>query len=101
MDLAALNAEVIIRCQENTVKKFELLAEIYNKQTTWAIGSDINKINDLLENGEINIQNKNWEKARINYELCFYLYQGKFLVGFEGHWVEKYRSYYLNFYWVV
>jgi len=47
LDLAALNAEVIIRCQDNDGKKFELLNEIYIKQTTWAVGSDINKINEL------------------------------------------------------
>ena len=43
LDLAALNAEVIVRCQDNNKKKFELLTEIYNKQTTWAVGSDIKK----------------------------------------------------------
>jgi protein-disulfide isomerase len=49
LDLAALNAEVIVRCQNNNEKKFELLTEIYNKQTTWAVGSDINKINELIK----------------------------------------------------
>ena len=49
LDLAALNAEVIIRCQANNEKKFELLDEIYNKQKSWAVGSDINKINELIK----------------------------------------------------
>ena len=49
LDLAALNAEAIVRCQNNNEKKFELLEEIYNKQKFWAIGSDINKINDLIK----------------------------------------------------
>ena len=49
LDLAALNAEIIVRCQNNNEKKFNLLEEIYNKQKTWAIGSDINKINDLIK----------------------------------------------------
>ena len=49
LDLAALNAEIIIRCQNNIERKFELLTEIYKKQTTWAIGSDINKINELIK----------------------------------------------------
>ncbi len=49
LDLAALNAEVIIRCQTNNDKKFELLEEIYNKQKFWAVGSDIDKINDLIK----------------------------------------------------
>ena len=30
-------------------KKFELLEEIYKKQKSWAIGSDINKINSLIK----------------------------------------------------
>jgi len=49
LDLAALNAEVVVRCQNNNNKKFDLLTEIYKKQTTWAIGSDINKINELIK----------------------------------------------------
>ena len=49
LDLAALNAEIVVRCAENNEKKFELLEEIYKKQKTWAIGSDINKINDLIK----------------------------------------------------
>jgi protein-disulfide isomerase len=49
LDLAALNAEVVVRCQNNNEKKFKLLEEIYNKQTFWAVGSDINKINDLIK----------------------------------------------------
>jgi|TARA_B110000211_G_C13976897_1_gene507578 protein-disulfide isomerase len=59
LDLAALNAEVIIRCQENNKKKFELLTEIYNKQTTWAVGSDINKINELIKKIGINFNLSN------------------------------------------
>tara|TARA_B100000963_G_scaffold347410_1_gene353682 strand:- start:2409 stop:2999 length:591 start_codon:yes stop_codon:yes gene_type:complete len=49
LDLAALNAEVIIRCQKNDKKKFDLLEEIYKKQKVWAVGSDIKKINDLIK----------------------------------------------------
>ena len=49
LDLAALNAEIIIRCELNNDKKFKLLEEIYKKQKTWAVGSDINKINDLIK----------------------------------------------------
>ena len=59
LDLAALNAEIIIRCQENNKKKFELLTEIYNKQTSWAIGSDINKINELVKKIGINFNLSN------------------------------------------
>ena len=49
LDLAALNAEVVVRCQTNNETKFKLLEEIYNKQTYWAVGSDIDKINDLIK----------------------------------------------------
>ena len=49
LDLAALNAEVVVRCQTNNETKFKLLEEIYDKQTFWAVGSDINKINDLIK----------------------------------------------------
>ena len=62
LDLAALNAEVIIRCNESTTLngqkiRFELLTEMYKKQTTWAVGSDINKINELIK------------KVGLNYDL--------------------------------
>ena len=49
LDLAALNAEIIVRCQSNNDKKFKLLEAIYNKQKVWAVGSDINKINELIK----------------------------------------------------
>jgi protein-disulfide isomerase len=54
LDLAALNAEVIVRCQDNISKRFKLLTEIYSKQTTWAIGSDISKINELIKKVGLN-----------------------------------------------
>ena len=59
LDLAALNAEIIVRCPDNNSKRFELLTEIYNKQTTWAIGSDINKINELIKKIGINFNLSN------------------------------------------
>ena len=49
LDLAALNAEIILSCQTNNDTRFKLLAEVYKKQKSWAIGSDINKINNLLK----------------------------------------------------
>ena len=49
LDLAALNAEVIIRCQKNNDTKFKFLEEIYKRQSFWAVGSDINKINKLIK----------------------------------------------------
>ena len=49
LDLAALNAEVIVRCTSSDKKKFELLDEMYNQQRVWAVGTDINKINDSIK----------------------------------------------------
>ena len=49
LDLAALNAEIIIRCHVDNDKKFELLEKIYDKQKTWAVGSDIIKINNSIK----------------------------------------------------
>ncbi len=49
LDLAALNAEIILRCGIKDEKKFELLGIIYKKQNLWAVGSDINKINESIK----------------------------------------------------
>ncbi len=60
LDLAALNAEMIVRCHVDNIKKFELLGKIYEKQKLWTVGSDINKINDLIKKIglESNLNNK-------------------------------------------
>ena len=49
LDLAALNAEIIIRCHSDNNKRFQLLGEIYKKQSQWAVGSDINIINESIK----------------------------------------------------
>ena len=49
LDLAALNAEIILRCSTIGEKKFELLGTIYKKQNSWAVGSDINRINESIK----------------------------------------------------
>ena len=49
LDLAALNAEIILRCSVIDEKKFELLGAIYKKQNSWAVGSDINRINESIK----------------------------------------------------
>ena len=49
LDLAALNAELITRCHVDNIKKFQLLGEIYKKQSQWAVGSDINVINESIK----------------------------------------------------
>ena len=59
LDLAALNAEIIVRCHISSSKKFKLLTEIYNKQKSWAIGSDINKINELIKKVGLNFDLSN------------------------------------------
>ena len=63
LDLAALNAEIIVRCHVDNVKKFELLGKIYEKQKLWAVGSDINKINDSIKKIglESNLNNKDMD----------------------------------------
>jgi protein-disulfide isomerase len=68
LDLAALNAEIIIRCNESEIKNFELLTEMYNKQKSWAIGSDIDKINELIKKVGINfnLSNKKMDKCLKN-----------------------------------
>ncbi len=48
LDLAALNAEKILRCVIDHKKRIALLDEIYEKQEEWASGNDINKINSKL-----------------------------------------------------
>ena len=49
LDLAALNAEIIVRCHTDKNKKFQLLSEVYKQQKKWAIGSDINIINEFIK----------------------------------------------------
>lgn len=48
LDLAALNAEKIVRCASSPDSRFKLLTKIYDKQTKWAVGSDIKKIDGFL-----------------------------------------------------
>lgn len=54
LDLAALNAEIIVRCHEDKKKNFQLLGEIYKKQNIWAVGSDINIINESIKKIALN-----------------------------------------------
>tara|TARA_A100001011_G_C14023103_1_gene720309 strand:- start:81 stop:683 length:603 start_codon:yes stop_codon:yes gene_type:complete len=48
LDLAALNAEKVLRCIENKNERLNFLSKLYEKQDSWAIGSDINNINTKL-----------------------------------------------------
>ena len=63
LDLAALNAEKILRCVKNSDKSFQFLSEIYKKQNKWAVGSDINKINESLKKIGLNF---NLDSAKID-----------------------------------
>ena len=60
LDLAALNAEIILRCNVENEESFKLLRKIYEKQKLWAVGSDINKINNSIKKigSEINFENE-------------------------------------------
>jgi|TARA_B110000211_G_scaffold232824_1_gene297445 protein-disulfide isomerase len=49
LDLAALNAEMILRCKNDPKRNFELLSEIYKRQEIWAVGSDIKLINSSIK----------------------------------------------------
>ena len=65
LDLAALNAEIILRCNVDNNKRFQLLGKIYKKQRVWAIGSDIIKINDSIKKigTEIDLSNKKMDEC--------------------------------------
>ena len=68
LDLAALNAEIIIRCIDSNAKRFDLLEKIYEKQKIWAVGSDINKINDSIKKigTELNLSREKMENCLKN-----------------------------------
>lgn len=68
LDLAALNAEIIVRCHTDNEKKFKLLEKMYTKQKLWAVGTDINKINDLIKKigAEISLTEKKMNECLNN-----------------------------------
>lgn len=59
LDLAALNAEKVVRCSSDVEKRFQLLSKIYESQNKWAVGSDINKINESIKKIVLNFGLKN------------------------------------------
>ena len=71
LDLAALNAEKIVRCASNSNEKFKLLGNIYEKQKKWAVGSDINKINETLIkiSSELKLDKKNLKDCLVDEKL--------------------------------
>ena len=68
LDLAALNAEIILRCSIKDEKKFELLGTIYKKQNLWAVGSDINRINESIKKigSEFNMKDEKMDSCLKN-----------------------------------
>ena len=48
LDIAALNADIIVKCELEPVDSFMVLYKIYKNQGEWAIGKDIKKINDKI-----------------------------------------------------
>ena len=68
LDLAALNAEIILRCHVDNKKRLGLLDKIYENQSTWAAGSDIDKINESIKKigSEINLSIDKMDKCLKN-----------------------------------
>ena len=68
LDLAALNAEIILRCHVDNNKRVKFLGKIYEKQSNWAVGSDINKINESIKKigTETNLNNEEMDNCLKN-----------------------------------
>ena len=49
LDLAALNAEKVLQCTNDSKNNMSFLTEIYEKQNKWAIGTDVKVINDSIK----------------------------------------------------
>lgn len=71
LDLAALNAEIILRCSIDNNKNFKLLGKIYENQKNWAVGSDIVKVNESIKKitAELNFDNKKIDTCLKNEEI--------------------------------
>ena len=68
LDLAALNAEIVVRCHVDNITKIKLLGKMYEKQKIWAVGSDINKINESIKKigSELNLDNVKMDECLKN-----------------------------------
>tara|TARA_B100000941_G_scaffold90208_1_gene62484 strand:+ start:197 stop:790 length:594 start_codon:yes stop_codon:yes gene_type:complete len=71
LDLAALNAEIIVKCHVDKKNRLKVLNKMYEKQKIWAVGSDINKINDSLKKigTEVNLTLQEMDKCLKNDNL--------------------------------
>ena len=79
LDLAALNAEKIVRCGDNMNTKFRLLDTIYEKQRQWAVGTEI-------LNERINAQ----KKYNIESTPTIYINEKKYKGKFDYESIKKY-----------
>ena len=71
LDLAALNAEKIFQCNINSQVNPKFLTEIYKQQNKWAVGSDINIINNSIKaiGKEFNLTEVEMNKCLTDKEL--------------------------------
>ena len=71
LDMAALNAEKILQCGGGSELNTQLLGEIYKKQNKWAVGSDINIINESIKKIGINfgLNNAQMNKCLLDKKL--------------------------------
>ena len=69
--LAALNAEKIFQCNINSQVNPKFLTEIYKQQNKWAVGSDINIINNSIKaiGKEFNLTEVEMNKCLTDKEL--------------------------------
>jgi protein-disulfide isomerase len=71
LDLAALNAEKILKCRSDFQTNMKFLTEIYKKQNKWAAGSDIKIINSSIKSigKEFDLSEDEMNKCLVNKDL--------------------------------
>ena len=65
LDLAALNAEKVLNCVNDKEKNFQFLSLLYENQSKWASGGDINTINSSIKKigKEFGLRDKNMDEC--------------------------------------
>ena len=71
LDMAALNAEKILRCGGSSKLNTKLLSELYEKQNKWAVGSDISIINESIKKigSNFDLTNAQMDKCLLDKKL--------------------------------
>jgi protein-disulfide isomerase len=71
LDLAALNAEKILKCNKSPQTNLKFLTEIYKKQNKWAATTDINIVNSLIKaiGSEFNLTENEMNKCLLDKNL--------------------------------